>query len=111
MGTHSTGYVDARSAAIYLKPCTPKHLNEHLGVFLERKTANRPGTRTARSGGWLYAEHDLERVRAIMNALGCKPLKAAWLFHAIKVLEGRGLIPELVQQKPEPEAREARKFQ
>lgn len=88
-------WVDARTAAIFLKPCTPKHLNEELGPMLTRESGNRPGTRTARSGGWYYHRHDLERVRAIMEALGCKPLKAAWLFHSIRELGERGMIAYL----------------
>lgn len=86
---------DARTAALWLKPCTPKHLNEELGPFLRRETANKPGTRTARSGGWRYHRADLERVRAIMDALGCAALRAAQHFHAIKTLRDRELL-ELV---------------
>lgn len=90
-----TEWSDARTAAIFLKPCTPKHLNEELGVYLNRESANRPGSRTARSGGWRYHRADLERVRAIMDALGCAPLRAAQHFHAIKTLRDRELL-ELV---------------
>ncbi len=88
---------DARTAALFLKPCTPKHLNEELGTMLRRKTANRPGTITARSGGWLYLRHDLERVRAIMDSLGAKPLLAARLFHAMKELNERQMMPYLLE--------------
>ena len=63
---------DARSAALFLKPCTPKHLNEELGVFLTRESGNRPGTR--------------------MDALGCSPLRAAQHFHAIRELNARELL-------------------
>jgi hypothetical protein len=87
-----TEWSDARTAAIFLKPCTPKHINEELGVYLRRESANRPGTRTARSGGWRYHREDLERVRAIMDALGCSPLRAAQHFHAIKTLAARDLL-------------------
>jgi hypothetical protein len=87
---------DARSAAIFLKPCTPKHLNEELGVYLRRESANRPGTRTARSGGWRYHREDLERVRAIMEALGCAPLRAAQHLHAIRTLRDRDLLELLL---------------
>lgn len=83
---------DARSAALFLKPCTPKHLNEELGIYLRRETGNRPGTRTARSGGWRYHREDLERVRAIMDALGCSALRAAQHFHAIRTLDARELL-------------------
>lgn len=91
-------WTDARTAAIFLKPCTPKHLNEELGPLLRRETANRPGTRTARSGGWRYHRDDLERVRAIMEALGCTPLRAAQHLHAIRTLEDRELL-ELMLRK------------
>lgn len=91
-------WVDARSAALFLKPCMPKHLNEELGPMLLRKTANRPGTLTARSGGWLYHRHDLERVRAIMDSLGAKPLKAVQLFHAMKELSTREMLPYLLEE-------------
>ena len=87
---------DARTAAIFLKPCTPKHLNEHVGLLVRRESANRPGTRTAKSGGWRYHRDDLERVRAIMEALGCAPLRAAQYFHAIKVFKNRGLLEQLL---------------
>ncbi len=87
---------DARTAALFLKPCTPKHLNEELGVFLNRESGNKPGTRTARSGGWRYHRDDLERVRAIMDALGCSPLRAAQHFHAIRTLQARELLELLV---------------
>lgn len=84
---------DARSAAIYLKPCTPKHLNEQLGgAYIERKSGNRPGALTARSGGWFYRRDDLERVRAIMDAFGITPLEAARTFHRIKGLSDRGAL-------------------
>lgn len=89
---------DARTAALFLKPCTPKHLNEELGPMLERKSANRPGTLTARSGGWLYHRHDLERVRAIMDSLGAKPLRAVQLFHAMKELNTREMLPYLTAE-------------
>lgn len=89
---------DARTAALFLKPCTPKHLNEELGVMLNRKSGNGPGARTARSGGWLYHRHDLERVRAIMDALGAKPLKAAQIFHALKELNRRQQIAFLTAE-------------
>lgn len=103
---------DARTAAIFLAPCMPKHLNEELGPMLERKTGNKPGTRTARSGGWLYHRHDLERVRAIMDALGCRALKATWLFHAMKVLSRRELVPFLLEEIERNATREAaRRFQ
>lgn len=109
-----TEWSDARTAAIFLKPCTPKHLNEELGIYLRRESANRPGTRTARSGGWKYHRADLERVRAIMDALGCAPLRAAQHFHAVKTLRDRELL-ELVlagelEQTLERE-REQRRFQ
>lgn len=91
-------WLDARSAALFLKPCMPKYLNEDLGEMLTRKTANRPGTRSARSGGWLYHRHDLERVRAIMDALGAKPAKAVQLFHAMKTLNARQMIPYLTAE-------------
>jgi hypothetical protein len=90
-------WVDARTAALYLRPCMPKHLNEEIGPMLTRESANRPGTVTARSGGWRYHRHDLERVRAIMDAVGCKPLKAAWLFHALKQLRKRELVDWLLE--------------
>lgn len=102
---------DARSAAIFLKPCTPKHLNEELGPMLRRKSANRPGSRTARSGGWLYCRHDLERVRAIMDAIGCTALKAAWFFHTMKHLTARQLVPYLLEELEETIERERRRFQ
>jgi hypothetical protein len=89
---------DARTAALYLRPCTPKFLNEELGPFLTRESANRPGAITARSGGWLYHRHDLERVRAIMTTLGYKPLAAARLFGAIKTLEARELLPYMLER-------------
>lgn len=105
---------DARTAAIFLRPCTPKHLNEELGPMLTRESGNRPGTRTARSGGWYYARHDLERVRAIMDALGCRALKAAWLFHSIKQLGARGMIAYLgavLNDKQPKNDKQKRRFQ
>jgi hypothetical protein len=79
----------------------PKHLNEELGPLLNRKSGNRFGTHHARSGGWFYHRHDLERVRAIMDSLGCRALKAVWLFHAMKVLSTRNLVPFLLENQPE----------
>ena len=104
-------WVDARTAAIFLMPCTPKHLNEEIGPMLTRETGNRPGTRTARSGGWYYHRHDLERVRAIMDALGCRALKAAWLFHSIKELGERGMIQYLGAELERTAQQTKRKFQ
>jgi hypothetical protein len=100
---------DARSAAIFLKPCTPKHLNEELGQYLTRKSGNVFNQTHARSGGWQYHKHDLERVRAIMDALGCRALKAAWLFHAIKELGRRGALPHLTEELKTTVNREAAK--
>ena len=105
-------WIDARSAAIFLRPCTPKHLNENVGPMLTRKTGNKPGTRTARSGGWLYHRHDLKRVRAIMDALGCKAQRAAWLFHSIKVLGERRMLPFLSKEiEANAEQERRRRFQ
>lgn len=89
---------DARTAAIFLKPCTPKHLNEEIGPFLTRESGNTFNQTHARGGGWQYHRHDLERVRAIMDALGCKALKAAWLFAAMKVLTARQMLPYLSEE-------------
>ncbi len=86
---------DARTAALFLKPCTPKHLNEELGHNLTRESNNRPGTLSARGGGWLYHRHDLQRVRAIMDALGCKPARAVWLLWGIRELGSRKMLPHL----------------
>jgi len=83
---------DARSAAIYLKPCTPKHLNEEIGTILKRESANRPGTRTARSGGWRYHRSDLVRVREIMDRIGCSPLRAAQHLWAVRRLRAAGVL-------------------
>lgn len=90
---------DARAAAIFLKPCTPRTLNEELGPYLRRETGNRPGTRTARSGGWRYHRDDLERVRAIMDALGCSALRAAQHLHAIRTLEDRALLEHMLSKE------------
>jgi len=86
---------DSRTAALYLGKCTPKHLNEELGVNLERRANTVHGT-TARGGGWLYHRHDLERARAIMEALGCSASKAVWLLVGIRQLGKRELLPHLV---------------
>lgn len=94
-----TEWNDARTAAIFLKPCTPKHLNEELGPMLKRESANRPGTRTARGGGWRYHRDDLERVRAIMEAVGCPPLRAAQLLHHMRTLKDRELLEWLVARE------------
>ncbi len=105
---------DARTAALFLRPCMPKHLNEELGPMLNRKSANRPGTLSARSGGWLYHRHDLERVRAIMDSLGAKPLKAVQLFHSMKELDERQMMPyllETLEETLQQEASQRRKFQ
>lgn len=102
---------DARTAALFLST-TPKHLNEELGPMLTRETGNRPGTRTARSGGWHYHRHDLERVRCIMDALGSKPLKAVQFFHMMKVVEERKLIPYLLEElERNTENEQKRRFQ
>lgn len=105
---------DARSAAIFLKPCTPKHLNEELGQYLTRESANTFNQTHARGGGWRYHRHDLERVRAIMDALGCRALKACWLFHAMKQLAARELLPYLneeINTTIKREAAQRRRFQ
>ena len=109
-----TEWSDARSAAIFLKPCTPKHLNEELGQYLTRESGNTFNTTHARSGGWWYHRHDLERVRAIMDALGCRALKAAWLFHAMKQLHKRQMLDFLSEElatNVKREAAERRRFQ
>lgn len=90
---------DARSAALFLKPCTPEVLNRHLGPMLRRESANRPGSRTARSGGWLYHRDDLERVRAIMEVMGCSPLKAVQHFHMIRRCRDRKLLEWLLERE------------
>ena len=90
---------DARTAALFLKPCTPKHLNEELGPMLRRESANRPGTRTARSGGWRYHRDSLERVRAIMDALGCSALAAARHLHAMRTCDDRQLTEWLLERE------------
>lgn len=103
---------DARTAALFLKPCMPKHLNEELGSMLTRKSGNRPGALTARSGGWLYHREDLQRVRAIMDALGKPPLKATQIFHALKELNRRNMIAYLTEELDLTlQAEHARKFQ
>jgi hypothetical protein len=94
-----TEWVDARTAAIFLKPCTPEVLNRHLGPMLRRESANRPGARTARSGGWLYHRDDLERVRAIMEVMGCSPLKATQHFHMIRRCQDRKLLEWLLERE------------
>lgn len=114
MEIHLTDWNDARTAALWLKPCTPKHLNEELGSYLRRESGNKPGTRTARSGGWLYHRADLERVRTIMDALGCAPLRAAQHLHAIKTLRDRALLELLLGAELEQSLerdRAARRFQ
>lgn len=90
--TYLTEWSDARTAALYLKPCTPKHLNELLGGFITRRSGNRPGALTARSGGWQYHRDDLERVRAIMDAFGVTPLDAARTFARIRGLDDKGAL-------------------
>jgi len=99
-------WVDARTAAIFLKPCTPKYFTEQVGPFVERKSSNRPGTISARSGGWLYHRSDLERLRAIMNALGCRAFKAAWILHSVRELNARNLLPYLSQPLSSTAAKE-----
>lgn len=99
---------DARAAAIYLKPCTPKHLNEEIGHNLERRSGNKPGTLTARGGGWLYHRHDLQRVRAIMDALGCKARQAVWLLWGIRQLGEREILPHLLVTLEQAIAADAR---
>lgn len=88
---------DARTAAIYLKPCTARFLNEEIGSNLTRKANNRPGTVTARGGGWLYHRHDLERVRAIMESLGCRAHRAASLLQQLKELSRRQMLAYLLE--------------
>jgi hypothetical protein len=90
--TYLAEWSDARTAALYLKPCTPKHLNELLGGFITRRSGNRPGALTARSGGWQYHRDDLERVRAIMDAFGVTPLDAARTFARIRSLNDQGAL-------------------
>lgn len=90
---------DARTAALFLKPCTPKHLNEELGRYVTRKSGNRFGSGHARSGGWWYARHDLERVRAIMDALGCAPLRAAQYFHVMHAFQDRKILEWLLERE------------
>lgn len=105
---------DARTAALFLKPCTPKNLNEELGQYITRENGNRPGARSARYGGWWYHKHDLERVRAIMDALGCTPLRAAQLFGQMKVLREREMLPYLLEElsaNSQQEAAQRRRFQ
>lgn len=99
---------DARTAALFLKPCTVRTLNEEIGKYIKRQSGNRFGTPSnAKSGGWRYFRHDLERVRAIMDALGCPPLRAAQYFHALKVCKDRELIEWLLEQELEPRRDEA----
>lgn len=88
---------DARTAALFLKPCTPKYLTEEIGVSLERRSSNRHSASSARGGGYLYHRHDLERVRAIMDALGCSASKAVWLLLGIRRLGERAMLPHLSQ--------------
>lgn len=77
---------DARTAAIFLR-CNVRTLNEEIGKYVERQSGNRFGTPdNARSGGWLYAREDLERVRAIIDAVGCTPVRAAQHLRAIREL-------------------------
>jgi hypothetical protein len=86
-------WATTHEAWIYLKPCTRKSFAEVVGPLLERKSGNRPGAQYhARSGGWLYARADLERVRAIMDALGVTASDAAKTFHRIKGLADKGAI-------------------
>lgn len=88
---------DARTAALFLKPCTPRYLNEELGPMLRRESANRPGTRYATSGGWRYHRDDLERVRAIMEALGCGAYQATRHLHAIRTCQDRKLLEWILE--------------
>lgn len=109
-----TEWSDARTAALFLRPCTPKHLNEEIGTYLTRESGNTFNQTHARGGGWRYHRHDLERIRAIMDALGCKALKAAWLFHAMKQLSTRNMLAYLNEElsaNVKQEAAERRRFQ
>lgn len=90
---------DARTAALFLRPCTPRYLNEELGTMLRRESANRPGTRYATSGGWRYHRDDLERVRAIMDALGCAAFAATRHLHAMRTLSDRKLLEWLLEHE------------
>lgn len=101
---------DARTAALFLKPCTPEVLNRHLGPMLRRESANRPGSRTARSGGWRYHRDDLERVRAIMDATGCAALKAAQHLHAIRTLRDRKLLELMLERELEADLPDPRQI-
>lgn len=96
---------DSRTAAIFLGKCTPKHLNEELGLSLTRRANTRFGT-TARGGGWLYHRHDLQRARAIMDSLGCSASKAVWLLSGIRELGKRAMLAELVLTLDEAVKRE-----
>jgi hypothetical protein len=88
-----------QQACIYLKPCTRKSFAEVVGPLLKRKSGNRPGAQYhARSGGWMYAREDLERVRAIMDALGITASDAAKTFHRIKGLEDKGAIEWILKR-------------
>lgn len=90
---------DARTAALFLKPCTPKHLNEDVGQYLQRESGNTFNRTHARGGGWRYHRGDLERVRAIMDALGCSPLKAAQHLRAMRTCEDRELTEWLLERE------------
>lgn len=90
---------DARTAALFLKPCTPKHLNEELGSYLRRESANTFNQTHARGGGWKYHREDLERVRAIMDALGCSALRAAQHLRAMRTCEDRKLMEWLLERE------------
>lgn len=98
---------DARTAALFLKPCTPRYLNEELGPMLRRESANRPGTRYATSGGWRYHRDDLERVRAIMDALGCGAYAATRHLHAMRTCEDRKLMEWLLERELKKTIRDA----
>jgi len=85
-----------RHAAQFLR-CMPEYLNDKIGHYFVRRNANREGARTARSGGWLYHRHSLERVRAIMDALGVEARRGAELYHAIRTLRDRELLEAILE--------------
>lgn len=109
----SREWLDARDAARELGPCTPKHLTEEIGPLITRQSRSLTGARTARGVGYAYARHDIERLRAIMLALGCQPLRAAQILHGIRALGEKGMLAEISAELNSTIARERprRRFQ
>lgn len=95
LGAH---WLDANDAARALG-ITVKSLTATVGPLLLRESRSLQG-RGARCVGYAYSREDIERVKAVMAALGWSAHEAAKVAWGIRTLGDKGMLRNLETQLP-----------